>query len=135
MGTNFYAERDAKPACECCGRPYIEDRRHIGKSSFGWCFSLHVIPEDGINTLEDWVREWSMPGVHIVDEYGDVLTAKQMLSRVTERSGAAPNWNAREYAINHAQPGPKNLIRHLVDGMHCIGHGDGTWDYIRGEFS
>ena len=35
---------------------------------------------------------------------------------------------------HHAIPGPNGLLRHRI-GEHCIGHGDGTWDLIRGEFS
>lgn len=36
---------------------------------------------------------------------------------------------------NHAVMGPNNLCRSEIDGIHCIGHGDGTWDYHIGEFS
>lgn len=50
MGTNYYLH--TKPDCECCGRGF--EPLHIGKSSGGWCFSLHVMPEDNINTLDDW---------------------------------------------------------------------------------
>ena len=27
------------------------------------------------------------------------------------------------------------LLRHRVDGIHCIGNGEGTYDFIRGDFS
>jgi len=36
---------------------------------------------------------------------------------------------------NHSEPGPNNLVRHKIDDVHCIGHGEGTWDLITGEFS
>lgn len=65
MGTNYYLE--PKPPCQCCGRPF--EQLHIGKSSAGWCFALHVIPERGIKDLDDWVRIWSQPEARIVDEY------------------------------------------------------------------
>ena len=42
MGTNYYFE-DSSEVCECCGRG--AESLHIGKSSGGWCFSLHVMPE------------------------------------------------------------------------------------------
>lgn len=136
MSTNFYWIKEAKPACECCKRPYEEERLHIGKSSAGWCFSLHVMPDDGISTLDDWRVKWATPGSFIEDEYGDVLTPAQMLTRVTERGWTTPStWTARDYEANHAAPGPKGLLRHRLDGRHCIGHGDGTYDYIVGEFS
>lgn len=28
-----------------------------------------------------------------------------------------------------------NLLRHQILKGHCIGHSEGTWDYIVGEFS
>lgn len=113
MGTNYYLHE--KPACECCGREY--EALHIGKSSGGWCFSLHVIPEVGINSLDDWRARWSAPGVHIQDEYGSRIEAAEMEAIITERSS------------------PYGLRRHGVDDRHCVGQGEGTWDYITGEFS
>lgn len=135
MGTNFYAVKATKPPCECCGRAYEIERRHIGKSSAGWCFSLHVIPEDGINTLNDWRREWSAEGVTIEDEYGAAWTPADMLERIANRCWpAAKPHSPQFYEQNGAQPGPDGLLRHRI-GSHCIGHGEGTWDYIVGEFS
>lgn len=115
MGTNYYLHTE--PPCECCGKPRGEEL-HIGKSSGGWCFSLHVIPDDSINTLDDWRHLFSKPGSYIRNEYGERVTVDQMLKTITERSwrGEFPQ-------------------RHELDGRHCIGHGDGTWDYITGEFS
>ena len=114
MSTNYYLY--TKPDCECCGRPF--ERLHIGNSSTGWCFSLHVIPEDGINTLNDWRALWSDPGVHVRDEYGDRIQLDELEKIITQR-----DWRGKE-------PG-----RTRIDGKYCIGHGDGTWDYIIGEFS
>ena len=37
--------------------------------------------------------------------------------------------------MNYAEPGPNGLVRAKINGVHCIGHGEGTWDYITGEFS
>jgi len=37
--------------------------------------------------------------------------------------------------MNQAEPGPDGLARHKVNDGHCIGHGEGTWDLIIGEFS
>lgn len=119
MGTNFYLE---------------EDGTHIGKSSGGWCFSLHIYPENGINSLEDWKKEWA--GKQISDEYGRLLSEEEMLGIITNR-----NWNSCKEKSdaflrqNHAVRGPNNLLRSEVDGIHCVGHGDGTWDYCIGDFS
>jgi len=114
MSTNYYLHKE--PPCECCGRPY--ESLHIGKSSAGWAFSLHVIPEDGINDLDDWEALWSEDGAYITDEYDMTIQPDEMMSIITERS-----WH----------DGP--LLRHQIDGSFCIAHGRGTWDLIPGEFS
>jgi hypothetical protein len=104
------------------------ERLHIGKSSTGWCFSLHVT--DSIRSLEDWKAKFS-EGV-ILDEYGREHSPEEMLRIITDR---------RSYTTFPAIPamatyfvGPNNLLRHKV-GPHCSGYGDGTWDLIEGEFS
>jgi len=112
MGTNYYLHQ--KPDCKCCGRPF--EPLHIGKSSGGWCFALHVMPEDGINTLDDWRVLWSAPGAFIRDEYGEKVSIADMERLITKRE-----WRG----------GP--VKRH--DDQYCVGHGEGTWDYITGEFS
>jgi len=140
MGTNFYFKQKENLTGEGL---------HIGKSSGGWCFSLHVIPEMGINNLEDWKRYFAIEGSKIFDEYGTEHTIEEMLDRIENRA-----WESRttEEDIknnsfmscyknlddflekNNAIQGPNNLLRHRVDGSHCIGNGEGTWDYITGEF-
>lgn len=112
MGTNYYLYQ--KPDCKCCGRPF--EPLHIGKSSGGWRFALHVMPENGINTLDDWRILWSTPGAFIRDEYGEKVSIADMERLITKRE-----WRG----------GP--VKRH--DDQYCVGHGKGTWDYITGEFS
>lgn len=137
MGTNYYYHE--KPPCECCDRPF--KALHIGKSSAGWCFSLHVIPEEGINSLDDWRRKWLVGGV-ILDEYGGKVSPEEMLAVITKRErqeqwDKAPfmydSWDSF-HAINGSQKGPGGLVRHAI-GRYCVGHGEGTWDLIPGEFS
>lgn len=131
MGTNYYWEE--KPPCKTCERPY-EDR-HIGKSSGGWCFALHVYPDEGINTLEDWKELWSNGAIQ--DEYGDKVSKAEMLKVITNRS-----WCNRGTGItkefledNHAILGPNYLLRSKIDGRYCISYGLGTWDNLIGDFS
>lgn len=140
MGTNYYLHRNT---CDHCGRS--DEPMHIGKSSGGWCFSLHVIPEHNINDLPDWEREWAN-GI-IKNEYGDTLLAIEMRDHIIERCGSTP-WEEHTYGngpleyvseavmlkSNHAERGPNNLLRNQI-GDHCIGHGAGTWDLIEGYFS
>lgn len=114
MGCNYYARINP---CPTCG--HSREKLHIGKSSWGWAFTLHVIPEEGINTLEDWERILSGENVGIYDEYGDNVSLADLLDTIKDRD---KKW-------------PTGARRHDIDGIHCIGHGEGSWDYIKGEFS
>ena len=142
MGTNYYVRLDVE-VCEACNRPLddSDEELHIGKSSAGWCFGLHVIPELGLNTWLDW--ETYLKDKLIFNEYQDQLTLAALKGVVTQREGAK-NWNAHPafydnweqfHKENHSIIGPKHLVRSQIDGSHCVGHGPGTWDYIAGEFS
>ena len=133
MGTNYYIE--AEPPCKECGRGF--DEYHIGKSSAGWCFSLHVIPELNIHNLNDWIKFWD--GKTIKDEYGSIISEDDMIDRITnrrcQREGVPygyQSWGAF-HSINGSVDGPNGMLRHKL-GRHCVGHGDGTYDYISGEF-
>ena len=132
MGINFYARENY---CEHCKRG---DDLHIGKSSGGWCFSLHVIPERGLNTLDDWKTflDGERKRIPVYDEYQRPITITELLDTITARSWPKrPESYGFDYASNHAVPGPNGLVRSRVDGSHCVGHGEGTWDLITGEFS
>ena len=137
MGTNYYItiEKD----CPTCGIGKSIEEIHIGKSSGGWCFSLHVIPERNIHNLEDWKKFWR--GKTITDEYDRVIPEEEMLDIITNRYWTKDTGNPLGYnswsefhEMNHSVLGPNNLLRHKL-GNHCVGHGEGTWDYIPGEFS
>lgn len=133
MGTNYYLQKDA---CPHCGR--AADEIHIGKSSGGWVFALHVYPDIGIRDLADWLPLFEMNPMR--DEYGTAIDATTMRTIITERGrGAAKpvmydSWT-HFHESNHSEPGPNNLVRSRIDGSHCIGHGEGTWDLFIGEFS
>ena len=140
MVTNYYLYQKADS--ECCGRSY--DPLHIGKSSGGWCFAMHVMPEDNINTLDDWRNLWATPGAYIRNEYRELVSIANMELTIAERSREkdwdSPKWWQDHYrseedfhAKNHSERGPSGLLRHAI-GAYCKGHGDGTWDYMVGEF-
>ncbi len=128
MGTNYNWYKQ-KP-CECCNRPY--EPLHIGKSSTGWCFALHVIPEEEINLLSDWELRFRQEGSEIRDEYGTLIDPDEMMQIITDRK-----WNgtvARDdgwYSANNARPGPNGLAR----ATYRARAGDGTYDLIDGDFS
>lgn len=134
MGTNYYFTK-AEPEAKAL---------HIGKSSSGWCFSLRVHRDAGINTLEDWKSVWATGSIK--DEYGEPVTAAEMLSKITERSWKGPDepmdpemrsafgsWLIFHHS-NTGEVGPRGLTRHKLGGM-VVGHGEGTWDYLEGDFS
>lgn len=130
MGTNYYLY-DEKP-CKCCG--HGGEPKHIGKSSAGWCFSLHVMPDNGINDLDDW-KELFESGASIKDEYGADIFISEMLDTITNRSWSVRNITVKELRDNNAMRGPNGLLRHKISDGHCIGNGDGTWDLIISDFS
>lgn len=116
MGTNFYL-RDT-PACTHCSRG--PDRgRHIGKSSGGWVFTLRIYPDavPPIRDLADWIPLFDLG---VVNEYGEDISAVEMLRTITERAA----WCAQGRALK----------RHALDDF-CIAHGQGTYDLCVGEFS
>ena len=133
MGTNYYFTPSHAGPCEHCGRSDSSEELHIGKSSGGWCFSLHIIPEKGINDLEDWVKLF--PTGRIRDEYGQDIPAEEMMSIITKREGRGfANKDTAFHRTNHSEEGPEGLLRHRL-GPYCTKHGAGTWDCMPGEFS
>lgn len=137
MGTNYYLKTNV---CQHCGRG--DEPRHIGKSSGGWCFALHIYPEDGINILADWEQLFKKQENAIFDEYGTPTTIAKLMEIITKRSWKPRNdrqpmgyhdWEDFDLK-NYSQLGPNGLSRHKIDGCHCIGHGEGTYDYLVGEF-
>lgn len=131
MGTNYYFTPAHAGPCEHCGRSDSAEELHIGKSSAGWCFSLHVIPEEGINDLEDWAKLF--PTGKIRDEYGQDILASEMVDIITKRSGRGPRVDAAFHRANQSEDGPEGLLRHRI-GPYCTKHGAGTWDCMRGDF-
>ena len=128
MGTNYYLR---KSICDKCDR---YDELHVGKSSAGWHFSLHIIPELGINDLESWKKHFV--GNKIFDEYGDEITPEQMICVITERS-----WNredvpdAKFLRENSAEIGLNGLLAHGYSPYRRAVRTDGTYDLIGGDFS
>lgn len=113
MGTNYFISLGSDKTCDHCGHTVEAKKFHIGKSSAGWCFGLHVEPNDKEHpqNLDDW-REAFDAGV-ITNEYDEVIRADVMIHTITQRT--------------------RNLSRHQLD-EYCVGHGDGPFDYISGYF-
>lgn len=123
MGTNYYLHEPSETRCPTCGHDPENGPLHIGKSSFGWRFALHIIPEQKILTLDDWKARWNKDGVKIFNEYEEEITPEKMLAVITERGPG-----------NYC-PKDRELSNHNVDGIHCVESGSNSYDYILGDFS
>lgn len=139
MGTNYYLYMDV---CKHCKRP--ARIMHIGKSSAGWCFSLHVRDPQNVfeehlpNSFEEWEELFSDLNNVIYDEYGNEISAERLVMTITQRSWPNPHEHTPAWlAENHAVLGPNGLCRHAILAGHCIGHAPNneTYDLIIGEFS
>lgn len=125
MGTNYYLHKPSTTKCNHCGHdPQIENNIiHIGKSSYGWCFALHIHPQLGINTFDDWKQLWNNPQNIIKNEYDEIILPDKMISTITTRSPG--KWS----------PPGMEPQRHELDHQYCIGNGNESFDYMIGEFS
>lgn len=150
VGTNYYLDLKV---CEHCGRG--GDRIHIGKSSVGWVFALHVYPDRGIRDLEDYLPLFEAEGSKITDEYGKPVTAWEMRCNIMARARIVDKAKSSEakiklgiygdpkydfesegwYAHNHAVKGPMGLARGamVTDRHGPTKHGAGTWDCYEGQ--
>jgi hypothetical protein len=141
MGTNYYWYG---PCRECGALRQL----HIGKSSAGWYFTLHVIP-GVINTLDDWKKRFEDDTGFIMNEYREIVSPNSMLEIITERGVETQLEYDEEFLRrNHAEVGIRGLLRHKmnpkfdVEGVNprlaidygFVGHSDGTWSYFVGEF-
>ena len=135
MGTNYYARKYDHDTCTVSSL-------HIGKSSGGWNFSLHVISQrdsDFDNAgrpllcLEDWLPVFDTH--RIFDEYDREITKEEMLDIIANRHGVFGEILTLEEARRAGgEVGINNLIAHKVDNSFCYGTEGGTWDLIAGEF-
>lgn len=127
MGTNYYLKKNH---CAACNRV---DSKHIGSSVRGWCFKLHVYPCEGIHDLDDWKREFAKGVIH--DDCDREMSIETMLAEITDRKAEeSQDWIDYKMRSGNSIKGPNGLLRHKKDDQFCIGHGEGTWDYLIGDF-
>lgn len=139
MRTNYYIKPESMGKCPHCGHEEFSEELHIGKSSMGWCFSLHAIPERGLNNWRNWLV--FLEGKTIKDEYGSIYTLDEFSEVVLARGRENYAWEGspvgyssweRFHELNGSMEGPRGLIRHKNNAGHG---GDEPWDAITGEFS
>ena len=142
MGTNYYLVKGDWPEPLVPRAPLAVDIAaiaelarpatiHIGKSSYGWAFSLHVYPEVGIRTwdkMAELITLLERDGWRIEDEYRGRIP-------VVGNGHDVTIWDIIKRSGGRWKPAHSEYSRHTVDGRHCIGHGEGLWDYCVGDFS
>ena len=93
MGTNFYLHKNC---CNHCNRP--EHKIHLGKSSGGWRFLLHIEKLDWFYT--DWETckvEIMKPENEVFDEYS-IKQNKEEFIKFTEGKKDLTKHEDQEYA-------------------------------------
>ena len=138
MGTNYYWKWNP---CSCCG--LSKEELHIGKSSGGWAFSLHVAnpeklweKEQGLpETLAGWIALFTAndDAGGIYDEYGYKIGFNELMDTIGRRPPIPKeNWgNQRmdKYSVFDPNIG---LWRHTYNAKIVKGE---TFDLCYGEFS
>lgn len=115
MGTNYYVKTNEKVFENGFD---VDEILHVGKSSYGWYFSLHVIPEKGINTLRDWLPILQNGVIH--NEYGETISYENML--YTIKRDEVP------------ELGMWGMLRLDIDEPHRIHHKDSISTTYIGEY-
>lgn len=111
-------------------------RRHIGKSSRGWCFAMHV--DDAIQDFNALCRALWHYGECVCDEEGDPVHRAVLLEDMLLRGMTSVSRTQEYLRVNHAVMGPNGLLRSEISvSSRCVGHAAGGLpiDYIEGEFS
>ena len=108
MSINFYFKHQS---CVSCG--HGKEDLHIGKSSGGYAFGLHIYPSLNICTLEDWLMYMRIFPGKIFDGYGFERSLEELIDTITRRP---LEWQHR----------PEEYLR--------VVNGPGTYDYLDFDF-
>lgn len=120
MGTNYYIKHKDETKNEIFGKV------HLGKSSLGWYFNLHVYPERGISNFTDWNDALLKKDndLEIVDEYGKVYEVDEFLGIVTNRSRENEDIDItklKESADLHSSVDEKRKLLYMNEGYDSFG--------------
>lgn len=70
---------------EDLAKDYYEEI-HVGKSSAGWVFLLHIHPDKNIYSLEDYCNIWYDPNIALYNEYDELISPKQLEHTICDRA-------------------------------------------------
>lgn len=126
MGTNYQVTAD--PTCD---NPAHIETLHIGKSSGGWKFSFHGIPERDLTSWAAWKA--FIADKPVIDEYGQTLTLEEFTKVVEER------WSPSGRNTPHCHVTPDaDTKEHGFGGRWYDGGGEyhdpEGYDFFNGEF-
>lgn len=106
----------------------------LGQSTNGWCFSLHRLYDKGIEDLSDWIDLLRSDDWRIFDDKDKELSIEEMLTTIIDRRAEHPSEDPGFYASKKAVPGPNGLLRHRLNPLWCMRHGEGAWDLMTTDF-
>lgn len=88
MGINYY---HVNKRCEKCGA--VGDKKHIGKSSFGWQFHFRGYRDDNIISYIDWIKELQDQKKIILDEDGEEMSLDDFKKMVMDKLDGINHYN------------------------------------------
>lgn len=138
MGTNYYAEFGNRIY------PYKANRIHIGKSSSGWAFALHLDLTKGLGTFLEWRNFYSQPQIIIRTDAGETIHPKEMTQIITARDyrnykmdpemlGPLKAWYDVEHGLLRAVCGKSTNL--MGDPVCIASDPQVTFDVFVGDFS
>lgn len=141
MGTNYYCEtgKKIKKTCDCGFEHEIPEVLHIGKNSFGWCFTLHGT--DTLKCFRDWLPVLKR-AERIYNEYGEEISFDQMCKIILKASPIRSIKENEEFekfvAEENARSRPYGCSIKIKNGLaytsdNTLGE-DGNYSVLFGEF-
>ena len=133
MGCNYYVELRKRKTCTSCGHTDEADLFHIGKSSYGWAFSINVQGQiENWEDMKDFIKDYQ-----IVDEYDRKIGYMEFLHIVENRRREKPKgWDELKNSSTMFMDENFYLMRHSMDGIFCVGNEyELPIDYLCGEYS
>ena len=138
MGMNYYCEtgRMFEVECDCGFKHMMPETLHIGKSCWGWKFTLHAMPEKGLECWRDW-EEVLKDARRIYNEEGEDVSLEELRETVLHRA-RKPNDEDKARMEETARRYGYFLDRRswLFGGEDGRKQGDdGDYSMMRGDFS
>lgn len=103
-------------------------RIHIGKSSCGWKFCLHIYPNHNINSFKDWYDILQNDEYIITDEYNEVISINKMINIITKKPRVYKKEDTGKIIDNQYIVSEVGLLQHSYQGFIVVKNE--TYDYL-----